>query len=329
MLPRPTRPPGPPFAGRESGVAPSPLAYDSIKARLLAKLEERFDLSTSKRMPQSILRHTLRQQAEQLAEVDARVLPRAERDRLIEEIFSELFGYGPLEELFADPGVREVMVTGPGVVIARREQGHWLPTSVQFRDELHLRAVLDRIASHADAIGPVMASVGTFDMKLPNGFRALAVIPPGALGHSATAAFVRESPVITTNVPREPSTAGDSPTGSTSHGTIKTVTSSSRPRMPGSGLTTTPPPRPAPPGSHTIPTPTPSDPLARHRGRILERVLKKFASVGLYDVSRLDTNELQRIVAAYVTEYVATEPTMLNDAEQNRLTLEVLTSLRK
>jgi hypothetical protein len=330
MLPRPTRPPAPPFAPREHGPG-APSTYDAIKARLLAKLEERFDLSTSKRMPQSILRHTLRQQAEQLAESDARALPRPDRDRLIDEVFAELFGYGPLEELFAEPGVREVMVTGPGAVIARREQGQWLPTSVQFRDEAHVRAVLDRIAAHADAVGPVMASVGAFDMKLPNGFRALAVIPPGALGHPATAAFVREAPAPA--LPKEAGAApASSPTASTSHGTLKTVPAPSRPRMPGSGLsglTTTPTPRPVPTESGAAPAPPAPDPLARHRNRILERLLKKFASAGLYDVGRLDPNELRRIVTAYVTEYGEAERIYISDTDQGRLTLEILAALRK
>lgn len=326
MLPRPTRPPAPPFAARESGPG-TPPAYEALKARVLAKLEDRFDLGTSKRMPQSILRHTLRQQAEQLADSEARGLPKPDRDRLVDEVCAELFGYGPLEELFADAGVREVMVTGPAAVIARREQGQWLPTSVQFRDEAHVRAVLDRIAAHADAVGPVMASVGAFDMKLPNGFRAIAVIPPGALGQPATAAFVREAPAAA--APKDAGAAPvSSPTASTSHGTLKALAVPSRPRMPGSsGLTTTPPPR-TPPAESAAAPPAP-DPLARHRNRILERLLKKFASVGLYDVSRLDVNELRRIVSAYVTEYAAAGPSPLTDAEQGRLTLEILTALRK
>ena len=168
------------------------MSLEAVKRRVLAKLEERLDMSASKRMPQSLLRQSLRQQADQAADQETRGFAKADRDRLVEEVLGELLGYGPLEELFADPGVREVMVIGPGAVIARREHGQWLPTSVKFRDETHVRATLDRIATHADPIGPVMASMVVFDMKLPNGFRALAVIPPEALGQPATAAFVRE-----------------------------------------------------------------------------------------------------------------------------------------
>jgi hypothetical protein len=324
MLPsRPTNPATPPIAFPQH-------PYEAVKKRVLAKLEDRVDLSASKRMPQSLLRHTLRQQAEQIAELEGRGLTRADRERLIEESLVELFGYGPLEELFADAAVREVMVTGPAAVISRREQGQWMPTSVTFRDEAHVRSVLDKIAAHADAVGPVMTSVGTFDMKLPNGFRAIAVIPPPALGRPATAAFIRET-AAPAAVPAATNAVPASPTSSTSHGTLKTVppTAAVSPRVPGSGLTTTPPPRTAHADSPTASTSGAHDPLSRHRSRILERLLTKFARLGLYDATKLDVNELRKIITAYVGEYADAERIYLSDTDQGRLTLEVLTALRK
>ena len=346
MLPQ--RPSGFPSAVRTSGSISVPHAsLELVKRRVLAKLEERMDLSASKRMPQSLLRQSLRQQADHIAEQEARGFAKADRDRLVDEVLGELLGYGPLEELFADPVVREIMVTGPGTVIAKREQGHWLPTSVKFRDEGHVRAVLDKIATHADAVGPVLASVAVFDMKLPNGFRAVALIPPEALGQPASAAFLRET---TLPAPAAGSASGAfpglSPAGSTSsgsvngslktvpaspgsvNGTLKTVPSSvmASPRAPGSALITTPPPRTGPTDS---PAPGERDPLAKYRSRILERLLTKFASIGLYDVQRLDVNELRKVIVAYVSEYASTEKLYLSDSDQGRLALEILTSLRK
>src|SRR5262249_27659066 len=156
-------------------------------------------------------------------------------------------GYGPLDELFADPHVREVMVSGPGMVIVRREQGQWLPTSVKFRDDAHVRSVLDKIAAHADVVGPVMASVGAFDMKLSNGFRAIAVIPPEALGQPAMAAFVREA-AVPAAAAKETNAAPAAPPGSTSNGVLKTVSGSTTvsPRTPGGSLPSTPLPQPSP-----------------------------------------------------------------------------------
>ncbi len=331
MLPQRPSAPGQPPAARKSGpIAYPSVPYETARRRVLAKLEERLDLSASKRMPPSLLRQSLRQHADQVADLEARGLAKADRDRLVDEVLGELLGYGPLEELFADLGVREVMVTGPGVVIAKRDQGQWLPTSVKFRDEAHVRATLDRIATHADAIGPVLASMAVFDLKLPNGFRAIAVIPPEALGQPATAAFIREAALPPTAAAAALKDAaahpGVSPTASTSHGTLRTVpgTVYASPRLPGSGLVSTPPPRGNPTDS-----PATTDPLARHRVRIVERLLAKFASLKIYDVTRFDPHELQKVISAYVTEYAQAEKIYLSDTDQGRLTLEILTSLRR
>ncbi len=334
MLPQ--RPSGIPTAARKSGsIAYPQVPFEQVKRRVLVKLEERLDMSSSKRMPQSLLRQSLRQHAEQVAELEARGWAKPDRERIVDEVLAELLGYGPLEELFADATVREVMVTGPGVVLSRRDQGQWLPTSVKFRDEAHVRAVLDKIAAHADAVGQVLASMVVFDMKLPNGFRAIAVIPPEGLAHPATAAFVRERTVpAAPGVPTAATASGErpglpavpAPSGSTSAATQKPGSVVASPRAPGSALITTPAPRTGPTDS---PAPGERDLLAKYRNRILERLLTKFASIGLYDVSRLDVNELRKVISAYITEYVNTEKIYLSDTDQGRLTLEILTSLRK
>jgi hypothetical protein len=332
MLPQ--RPSGPaPSAGRKSGPFAYPQApFEAVKKRVLAKLEERLDMSASKRMPPSLLRQSLRQHADQVADQEARGFAKADRDRLVDDVLAELLGYGPLEELFADPAVREVMVTGPGKVIVRRDLGQWMPTSVKFRDEEHVRATLDRIATHADPVGPVMASMVVFDMKLPNGFRALAIIPPEALDQPATATFLRES-TVPVPVAAKKDAAGAFPglsaTSSTSHGTLKTVSGppNASHHAPASGLVATPPPRVG--GTDSAASSAAHDPIARHQRRILELLLTKFASLKVYDVQRLDVNELRRIITAYVGEYTETEKIYLSDTDQGRITLEILTSLRR
>jgi hypothetical protein len=330
MLPQ--RPAGtattPTGAASSAGRARDPAAYpqgqtfEAVKRRVLGRLEDRLDLSASKRMPPSLLRQGLRQQAEQTVELEGRGLSRPERDRIVEEVLGEMLGYGPLEELFGDAAVREIMVTGPGVVIVRREQGHWLPTSVKFRDEAHVRATLDKMAAHADPVGPVTASVALFDLRLPNGFRALAVIPPEALDQPATAAFIRE---VSSLSPAKEATAGIHPallaSGSASTGTMRStpaaVTGSSRP---GSGSSATSP--------RTTPA-EPGDPIVRYRQRILERLFKKMASLRIYDVQRVETAELRKIVAAYIGEFCEGESIYLDDADQGRLLLEIMTAMKR
>ncbi|MCE9565078.1 MAG: hypothetical protein K8U57_23855 [Planctomycetes bacterium] len=206
MLPQ--RPSGgyPAAQGPKSGVISSGVAqsFEQIKVKVLAKLEDRMDPSTSKRMPVSLLRQSLRTYAEQIADQEGRGLPKPDRERLVDEVLAELLGYGPLEELFNDPSVREVMVCGPHAVIVRRDMGGWIPCHVRFRDEDHLNAALDRLATHADPIGGATTSVNTFDLKLPNGFRAMAIVPPPALGVAANIAFIRVEAAGTAAAPAAP-----------------------------------------------------------------------------------------------------------------------------
>jgi pilus assembly protein CpaF len=325
----PKRPPGAytgvPSAARKSGTIPysGTQSFDVAKSRVLAKLEDRLDLSASKRMPPALLRQSIRQLAEQIAEQEARGLAKAERERLVEEVLAEFLGYGPLEELFRDTTVREVMVAGPHAVIARREMGTWAPTNIRFRDEEHLRSALDRLATHADAVGGVTASVNLFDLKLPNGFRAVGVVPPPGLGQSALVSFLRVETI--------PNPANATLTGSGSHPALSVTGSSSMgfpvpgsirasPR-PGSGSVQTPPARVMPLIEN--------DPILKHRNRIIERLIKKLASLGVYDLQRVDVTELRRVVAAYVIEYLAAEKLYLSDTDQGRLQLEILTAMHR
>ena len=109
----------------------------------------------------------------------------------MEEGLAELLGYGPLAELFRDPSVREVMVAGPTTVLARRDTAGWVPTTARFANDEHLRESLDRLATHADPVGPVTASVHHFRSQAPQRLPAVAVIPPEPVGRSPYVSFVR------------------------------------------------------------------------------------------------------------------------------------------
>jgi pilus assembly protein CpaF len=325
MLPqRPSGTSAPPVA-RTSGSLPSSRdqSFEAVKARVVAKLEDRLNPAASKRMPSSILRQSLRTQAEQIAEVEGNRLSPSDRGRLVDEALADVLGYGPLDELFRDSNVREVMVAGPHAVLVRRDTAGWLPTSVRFRDETHLRAAIDRLATHADPVGGVTASVNTFDLKLPNGFRAIAVIPPDALGQAPSIAFVR----IEANPPPLAAEPAMSASGRLLNTAATRSLSGSVPTpATRSGVNPTPPARPSPLER------TPSaerDPLARYRKPILERLIAKFANHGIYDLQRVDVSELRRVIAAHIGEYCSKERVYLSDADQGRLILEILTTVQR
>ena len=321
----PQRPAGSVAPARSSGTVQLAQAqsFEVIKTRIVVKLEERMNPAASKRVPSSILRQGLRAHAEQLVEQEGRGLAKADRARMVDEVLAELLGYGPLDELFRDPAVREVMVTGPNVVLVRRDTAGWLPTNVRFRDEAHLRAALDRLATHADPVGAVTASVNLFDLKLPNGFRAVAVIPPDAVGQSPRVAFVRFEV-------QAPSGTGEpviSPSGRFLNVTTARSGSglSALPTEPVMNVThSTPPARPSPLEF------TPSrDKVTVYRKLITERLFTKLAQHGIYDLARVEDAELRKIVATFIAEYCERERIYLSDEDQGRMLLEILTSMRR
>ncbi|MDB5313097.1 MAG: hypothetical protein JWO38_7299 [Gemmataceae bacterium] len=328
---------------RSSGTTPFPLTrnptgahsvpvYEIVKARILIKLQERVDASKARRMPASLLQESTRQQIEPVVEAEAHRLTRAERDRLIEEVYEELFGFGPLEELFADPGVMEITVLGPHAVIARRDQG-WFPTNVKFQDDDHLHEVLQKVQAQGEPVGGALPA-SVLDVKLSNGFRAVAIVPPSALGRAPTAAFVRAAETGT-----RPPTPGVS-TGTGSHPVVTIGGPGTPAPTGGTGTHTALPPQVDGTGSARVAVPSPQSgvlrspapgecPLERHRVRITARLIAKLSGLGVYDLSRVDTHELKRVVAAYVTEYCQVEKVYLSDTDQGRLMLEILTGMNR
>lgn len=300
----PTRPSGsfPTPAVRGPGSAAGLPVYEIVKARVLVRLHDRLDPGKSRRMPQSLFQQTARQLVEQTIEAEGGRLGRADRDRLAEEVLGEAFGLGPLEELFRDPTVKEILVLGPQAVVVRRDEG-WVPTNVKFRDEEYLRVILGRAGTQGE---PAAAGLpgSAIDVKLANGFRLVAVLPPAVLGTPATAVFVRaDGPAP---VPAAPLSANT--------GTFPALSA-------GTGRMPTPAPRESPvPGAQT---------LSRYRVKVTERIIVKLASLGVYDLSVVEVGELQRLIAAVVQEYCAAEKVYLSDTDQGRLTLEILTGMNR
>src|SRR5882762_3810666 len=102
----------------------------------------------------------------------------AERERLIEEVLDEVFGLGPLEPLLKDPTVSDILVNGFDNVYVERN-GQLQETSVRFKDQAHVRMIIDRIVSNIgrriDDSSPIV------DARLDDGSRVCAVIPPLSL----------------------------------------------------------------------------------------------------------------------------------------------------
>jgi pilus assembly protein CpaF len=153
-------------------------SFDELKRHIHGKLVERLDLSRVTDLQGETLRREIRLVVERLCDTENPLLNRMERERLIDEVLDETFGFGPLEMLLKDPTISEIMVNGPHKVYVER-RGKLEKTDVKFRDNDHLMQIIDRIVSkvgrRVDETSPLV------DARLPDGSRVNAVIPPIAL----------------------------------------------------------------------------------------------------------------------------------------------------
>lgn len=166
----------PMFTGREAAKTTTP-------TELRIRVHQRVvDEIKNRRLDEKDAEKKLEAEAIRIANqvIDDEPMPvlRAERDRLIEEVLSDVFGYGPIDGLLKDDTVSEVMVNSSTDVYVERE-GKLLLTDVQFRDDAHVLQIIEKIVApigrRIDESSPMV------DARLPDGSRVNAIIPPLAL----------------------------------------------------------------------------------------------------------------------------------------------------
>ena len=152
--------------------------FETLKRLIHGKLVDKLDLSKLGELEGDTLRREIRLVVEHLCDTENPLLNRSERERLIEEVLDETFGFGPLEILMKEEGVADIMINGPKNVFVEKD-GRIQKSQVTFRDNEHLLQILDRIVSRVgrriDETSPMC------DARLPDGSRLNAIIPPLAL----------------------------------------------------------------------------------------------------------------------------------------------------
>src|SRR5246500_2673147 len=153
-------------------------SFEELKRLIHGKLVDKLDLSRVSDLAGDTLRREIRLVVERLCDTENPLLNRMERERLIDEVLDETFGFGPLEVLLKDPTISDILVNGPHKVYVER-RGKMEKTDVKFRDNDHLLQIIDRIVSkvgrRVDETSPMV------DARLPDGSRRNAIIPPLAL----------------------------------------------------------------------------------------------------------------------------------------------------
>jgi pilus assembly protein CpaF len=153
-------------------------SFEELKRLIHGKLVDKLDLSRVSDLQGDTLRREIRLVVERLCDTENPLLNRMERERLIDEVLDETFGFGPLEVLLKDPTISDILINGPERIYVER-RGRMEKSDVKFRDNEHLLQIIDRIVSkvgrRVDETSPMV------DARLPDGSRFNAIIPPLAL----------------------------------------------------------------------------------------------------------------------------------------------------
>src|ERR1700686_1075974 len=154
---------------------PTRTDYTSVKTAIHRKLIQKLNLDRLTEANREDVRREVGQILEQLVVGESTPMNLQERERLAQEVLDEVFGLGPLEPLLADPTISDILVNGHRRVYIERK-GLLEQTGIQFRDDAHLMAIIDRIVS---AIGRrVDESSPMANPLLPAGSRVNAITPP-------------------------------------------------------------------------------------------------------------------------------------------------------
>ena len=152
--------------------------YQELKDRLHQRVIEMLDLTAINSMSQEAVTAQLTKLIEQLLQQESIPLNQRERTQLTQDILHEVLGLGPLEPLLADQTVNDILVNGYKQVFVER-YGRLELTSVRFKDNAHLKKIIERIVSRIgrriDESSPMV------DARLPDGSRVNAIIPPLAI----------------------------------------------------------------------------------------------------------------------------------------------------
>src|SRR5271157_5444171 len=149
-----------------------------VKTAVHRRLIQRLNLDRLSQLNRDAVRTEISQIVESMTTTESLPMTLQERERLALEVLDEVFGLGPLEPLLKDPTISDNLVNSHRDVYVER-RGLLERTNVQFRDEAHLLAIIDRIVS---AVGRrIDESSPMVDARLADGSRVNAIIPPLAI----------------------------------------------------------------------------------------------------------------------------------------------------
>src|SRR3954469_9779168 len=154
------------------------LYLQQLKVRIHQQLVARLDVQNLRTLPPETVRSEVRVLIRELCQSEKGLINSNEQEKLMDEVMDETFGLGPLEALLKDASISDILVNKFDRIYCER-RGRLELSDVRFRDNAHLRQIIDRIVGlvgrRIDEISPMV------DARLADGSRVNAIIPPLAL----------------------------------------------------------------------------------------------------------------------------------------------------
>src|SRR3954464_10487491 len=154
------------------------LYFQQLRVRIHQQLVERLDVQNLRTLPPDTVRSEVRVLIRELCQSEKGLINSAEQEKLMDEVMDETFGLGPLETLLKDPAISDILINKFDRIYCEKK-GRLEQSEVRFRDNGHLRQIIDRIVGQVgrriDETSPMV------DARLPDGSRVNAIIPPLAL----------------------------------------------------------------------------------------------------------------------------------------------------
>ena len=152
--------------------------HQELKTTLHRELLNRVDLAKLTSLEDTKARVQVQEVIHELIGTLDTPLSTNDKDRLSREVLHEVFGLGPLEPLLQDPTINDILVNTHRKVYVERG-GILEKTNVIFKDDAHLRHIIDKIVSNVGR--RVDESSPMCDARLADGSRINVIIPPLAV----------------------------------------------------------------------------------------------------------------------------------------------------
>lgn len=102
----------------------------------------------------------------------------SDEPKFVQDLIDEITGFGPLEKIFNDEEVTEVMVNRADLIYIEKK-GKIIESGVQFVDDEHVVRIIKKIV---EPLGRMVSwDTPLVDARLPDGSRVNAVVPPCAI----------------------------------------------------------------------------------------------------------------------------------------------------